>query len=366
MSGLVLPEPGRADLSDRTLSLALFDRVRVGALDGSPDEFVAEAVRQAVALEAYADHWSALARLTETILGKRIRDNQHKGGGSGSGRHLSKFGKVTPTDRNRFALMADARDHLEPIYRQHAQAGSRYPREAATTEAKRWLREKTPTGDPGAIVVDPELDDWASKDRRAYLLTGKFQDRLAELPDESVDLIVTDPPYPKENLLLWLDLAEVAARILGPRGILFAWSGQIDLPTVMAYLDEHLNYGWIFALQMRAGGGNSRIFGRHIIQSWKPVLAYTPGPWPSGEWGDDLLISPDAEKGAHRWQQTVDPAVRLIDRYCAPDGLVVDPFAGTGSFGVAARQTDRRFIGCEPDSRRFRQAQKRLEEARNA
>ena len=255
------------------------------------------------------------------------------------------------------------RDHIDDAQMLAAsEAATERDRELTRADllrrAQARQRETTPATDPGAIGVDPDLEDWSSADGRAVMLAGDFQKRLAELPDASVDLIVTDPPYPKESLPLWLDLAECAARVLGPRGLLFAWSGQIHLPQVMAHLDRHLQYGWVFALQMP--GINSRIMGRHIVQGWKPVLAYSPGPWPSGEWGDDVLISPEAQKGIHRWQQHGAPARRLIERYCPPDGLVVDPFAGTGTFGWAALQSGRRFIGCEPDAGRFAEATKRL------
>lgn len=355
-NALALPHPSGGKLSDRSLSLALFEQASNGALNGSSDDFLSDAVRQAAALEAYGDHWSALARMAETILGERIRASHYERGDQGN---VRKFANISKDDRARFGLLADARTHLEPIYRHHAEAGSRITRDAAITEAQRWKREANPAADPSLILVDPTAQDWISKDGRAVLLAGDFQTRLADLPDASVDLIVTDPPYPTESLPLWLDLAEMAARVLGPRGLLFAWSGQIHLPQVMAHLDEHLQYGWIFALHM-PHGLNSRIMGRHIIQSWKPVLAYSPGPWPSGEWGADVLMSPKAEKDRHRWQQTAAPAQRLIERYSPPDGLVIDPFTGTGTFGWAARQAGRRFIGCEPDAGRFAQTARRL------
>ena len=43
---------------------------------------------------------------------------------------------------------------------------------------------------------------------------GDFRQRLDDLPDDSVDLIFTDPPYHKKHLPLYGDLAEVAGRVL--------------------------------------------------------------------------------------------------------------------------------------------------------
>ncbi len=220
--------------------------------------------------------------------------------------------------------------------------------------ARAYLREATPAAPEAAAVAEPS--DWTDGD--TTLLFGDFRDRLAHLPDGSVDLIVTDPPYPKDDLPLWSDLAKHAARLLGPRGILFAWAGQIFLPEVIDRLGEHLTYGWTFSLQLPGSG--SRIMGRHIIQAWKPVLAFTVGTWPSGEWGDDVLLSPTREKDLYEWEQNPDPALRLIERYSPPDGLIVDPFLGVGSFGVAARNAGRRFVGVELDDARFAKSVERL------
>ena len=46
--------------------------------------------------------------------------------------------------------------------------------------------------------------------------TGDLRDVLADLPDHSVDAIVTDPPYNLESVPLYSDLAEFAGRVLEP------------------------------------------------------------------------------------------------------------------------------------------------------
>lgn len=191
------------------------------------------------------------------------------------------------------------------------------------------------------------------------LLAGSLEGRLPELEPQSVDLIVTDPPYPKDSLPLWSSLGEWAAKLLRPRGLLIAYTGQLWLPEVLERLGEHLTYGWTFALLMP--GGNSRVMPRHMIQAWKPVLAFSTGTWPSGKWADDVLVSPERQKGHLHWEQNAVPAQRLIERFTQPDALVLDPFAGTGTFGVAAVQAGRKFVGVEPDADRFRTAVERLE-----
>lgn len=227
------------------------------------------------------------------------------------------------------------------------------PGQVTETQCLNIIREHTPAK-PDADLPDAEPAD-AADNGQVRLLHGDFRDRLGGLEPGSVDLIVTDPPYEKDELPLWSDLAVWAAKLLGPRGLLFAWSGQMYLPQILARLGEHLTYGWTFGLHLPGSG--SRIMGRHIIQGWKPVLAFSQGTWPSGQWGDDVLVSPERDKTDYAWQQNMAPAQRVIERYSPPTGLVVDPFLGVGSFGVAAKAAGRRFVGVELDADRFRRAQ---------
>lgn len=256
--------------------------------------------------------------------------------------------RVSAMTESRWRMIAR---HWDDVIYPHLVKAKR--REQVTqAQCLRLTREHTPA------APDIDLPDAESGDERIRLLHGDFRDRLRELEPGSVDLIVTDPPYPKDDLPLWRDLGKVAADLLGARGLLFAWTGQIFLPAVIEMLSESLAYGWTFSLQLPGSG--SRIMGRHIVQAWKPVLAFSTGTWPSGEWGDDLLLSPERQKDDYAWQQHAAPAQRLIDRYSAPDGLVVDPFLGVGSFGCAARDTGRRFVGVELDAGRFRKAEQNI------
>jgi site-specific DNA-methyltransferase (adenine-specific) len=192
------------------------------------------------------------------------------------------------------------------------------------------------------------------------MLAGDFAARALDLQPGSVDLIVTDPPYPTELLHLWDLLAEQAARLLKPQGIVVAMSGKISLPDVIDRLRAHLAYGWIYCQPLP--GSSSRILARHIGQEWKPWLAFSNGPWPSGrvDWHPDMLDGHPLSKDRYHWEQSTGPALQLI-HYLAPEnGLVLDPFAGSGSYGLAALQAGRRFVGIEADHDRYQTCCDRL------
>lgn len=190
---------------------------------------------------------------------------------------------------------------------------------------------------------------------------GDFRTVLADLEPGSVDAIVTDPPYADEFLPLWSDLAEVAAKILRPGAPMFAWSGQYRLPEVLARIVEHLEYQWTIVLHMP--GANSRFMATHMVQTWKPIIVASPGRWGPHAWHPDRVVGTGKDQELYEWQQDPDPAAELIARYVPEGGLVVDPFVGVGSFGVAAVTTGRRFIGVELDAERHRTASGRIADA---
>jgi hypothetical protein len=125
----------------------------------------------------------------------------------------------------------------------------------------------------GSQVADAEGPTWK-------MHHGEFQNRLVDVDSGTVDAIITDPPYSSEALSFWSDLAKEVERVLVSQGRLIALTGQILLPEVMEQLSEHLSYGWTYCQPMP--GQNSRIMGRHVMQTWKPWLVYTNGTWPSG------------------------------------------------------------------------------------
>ena len=203
------------------------------------------------------------------------------------------------------------------------------------------------------VPADAEGPGWR-------LLAGDFRDRLNELPDGSVDLIVTDPPYPAEFLHLWEDLAKHAARVLAPQGVLVGLTGKIQLAQVMDRLGAHLDYGWMYCQPLP--GSTTRIMARHALQAWKPWLAYSNGPWPSGrvDWHEDMLAPSERTKSVFRWQQDGDPAGYLVEVLCPDGGTVLDPFAGSGEYGRIVVERGRQFIGVEIDDKRFAAAKSTL------
>jgi len=185
----------------------------------------------------------------------------------------------------------------------------------------------------------------------------------AKIKAGSVDVIITDPPYPKEFLSVYGDLAKLADRVLKPGGSLFAMVGQSYLPTIMQALGAVLSYQWTIAY-LTPGGQATQLWQRKAMTFWKPVLWYTRGPY-SGKWVGDVAKSEvnDNDKQHHKWGQSESGMLDLVERCSEPGDLVLDPFMGAGTTGVACVMKKRRFIGVDLDGSHCDTAKDRMERA---
>jgi site-specific DNA-methyltransferase (adenine-specific) len=74
----------------------------------------------------------------------------------------------------------------------------------------------------------------------------------------------------------------------------------------------------------------------------------------------DVIAFPYSGNRLHPTQKPVEALEPLIGAFCPPEGVVLDPFAGSGSTLIAARDTGRRFIGIELEPGYYVTASERL------
>lgn len=190
---------------------------------------------------------------------------------------------------------------------------------------------------------------------------GDFRGVLANLDDQSVDLVLTDPPYEDNALDLWSELGSLAARVLKPGRVLVALTGKLRLPQVIGALNEHLDWVWMGAIAYR--GAHRRVRKLCIDDSWRPYLVFSAGPFEPRAYASDLIESvagAEFPKRDHPWAQPLGPMVKLVETFSKPGELVVDPMCGTGTTGVAATQLGRRFLGVDVDQAGLSLASERL------
>ena len=193
------------------------------------------------------------------------------------------------------------------------------------------------------------------------LLQGDLKEKGKEIPDNSIDLIFTDPPYAEKDLDLYKDLGTFANRVLKEGGSLITLVGHYALLTSGNYIAES-GLKYIHEIALIHTGASSMLYAYHIRVKWKPMLWFVKGTKPNTpNIIDNLVYSTPPDKALHEWEQSTVEAEHIIKGLTVGENqTVLDPFMGVGTFGMAALKLKRKFIGMEIDSERFEMAKVNL------
>jgi hypothetical protein len=185
---------------------------------------------------------------------------------------------------------------------------------------------------------------------------------VADLNVNDLDAIICDPPYPKEYLPVYDDLADFAARSLKPGGSLLVMVGQSYFPDVIQRLTAKVKYHWT-ACYLTPGGQAAQLWDRKVNTFWKPLLWLVKDKY-EGDWVGDVCQSPtnDNDKDHHHWGQSEKGMADIVQRWTRPGQLVCDPFVGGGTTAVVCARLARRFVGCDIDLKCVESAKARIEE----
>lgn len=198
----------------------------------------------------------------------------------------------------------------------------------------------------------------------ADLHLGDCLEYMKTLPDGCVDAVVTDPPYPKEYEYLYGAMAKEAKRVLRIGGSLLTLCGHSQMLRVGTAMSEHLKYRWVVKLD-HPGSWARMAMG--VLVTWKPMLWFVNEKLSPGRNITDGCASGKRSKAnGHPWEQDLDYAMWGIESLTDVGNVVLDPFMGSGTTGVACVQTGRNFIGCEIDPGYFETAKRRIAEAQDA
>jgi len=146
-------------------------------------------------------------------------------------------------------------------------------------------------------------------------------------------------------------------RVLKPGGSLITYFGQYALPEILQRLtDSGLKYNWI--PYVKQGGINTFMHNNHVVVRGKPLLwFYKEYLLDRGEYASDFIESEAPDKSLHEWAQSTVEAEHFISRLTANSQIVLDPFMGSGTTGIAALKQNRQFIGIEINPQSFEVAQ---------
>lgn len=218
---------------------------------------------------------------------------------------------------------------------------------------------------------------------------------MARIPDGSIDLILTDPPYNLgkdygntsdqqgvEEYLAWTERwIDAALPKLKPNGSLYIFLTWRFAPEIFVMLKKRMTMmnEIIWDRRVPSMGGSVRSFSSvhdtigffvnrkdyyfdldavripydaetkkarsrsiFIGAKWLEV-----GYNPKDVWSVSRLHREHPERADHPTQKPLEIIERMVKASCPAGGIVLDPFMGSGTTAIAARQAGRHFTGFE-------------------
>ena len=200
------------------------------------------------------------------------------------------------------------------------------------------------------------------------IIQGDCLEVMKGIPDKSVDLILTDPPYGlnkgkienDESLDCWISSIKECHRILKDDAFYLSFSGILDIPEILKELVKYFNMKWINILYINNGMVRANVgFSTYI-----PLLVMEKGKAKLTSQMRDLMekstTSDEMKRRSHPYQKDIDFVAYQIEHMSIPGDIVFDPFIGSGTTAVAAKRTGRHFIGIELSPEYCEIARKRI------
>lgn len=245
------------------------------------------------------------------------------------------------------------------------------------------------------------------------IIQGDCLDAMSEIPDGSIDLVLTDPPYGTtackwDTVIPFDPMWKQLKRVIRKNGAIVLF-GQEPFSSLLRVSNlEYFKYDWYWRKSRPSGFTNARL---KPLKDIEVVSVFSKGKTANGSkdnmtyfpqglqdcdtrWsrpktyldGDrgvnparknskltrvitksgfprQVLDSPNSNKGnVHPTQKPVALMEYLIKTYTNEGDMVLDFTMGSGTTGVAAKNLNRRFIGIEMDKVYFDIAKSRIEQ----
>jgi DNA modification methylase len=205
---------------------------------------------------------------------------------------------------------------------------------------------------------------------RNTILNGDCTVLMREFDREAVDFILTDPPYitryrgrdgrtvANDDNAKWLKPAfHQMHRVLKPGGFCASFYGwnKVDL-----FVDAWRSAGFriVGHIVFRKRYASSSRFLRYEHE--QAYLLAKGDVTPPANPIPDVIDFDYTGNRLHPTQKPVQALRPLIESFCPPGGIVLDPFCGSGSTLAAARDLGRDWAGIELSREHFETATKRL------
>lgn len=215
------------------------------------------------------------------------------------------------------------------------------------------------------------------------LYLGDCREILPLLP--KVDAVVTDPPYgigfkyashiddaSEYQEFLW-PIIEASEALVVAGGPVFVWQSQAWMSRFHSLFPRQ----WRVLVSARNFTQMNRDAMAHayepVVCWWKPggdrfvapagAGVGTPRDWHIADSAGGMLRNKLSGASQHPCPRQEDAMEHVIGNWVVPSGVVIDPFMGSGTTGVACVKLGRKFIGIEIDPGYFEIACKRIRDA---
>lgn len=201
---------------------------------------------------------------------------------------------------------------------------------------------------------------------------------LASWPDACVDHVITDPPYSERTHKpgaalsmkgggsdIGIDFKPLMSFEF-VRDLLRISKSWVICFCALEHLGEYAKAAgeaWIRAGVWDRPDGTPQLSGDRPAQGAEGIaIMHRPGrkAWNAGGKRGVWRCGVERKDREHPTQKPLALMAELVRDFTIPGEAILDPFAGSGSTGVAALSMGRRFIGCEIDPRYVRIANERI------
>ena len=227
---------------------------------------------------------------------------------------------------------------------------------------------------------------------KCELWNGNCLEYMRTLEDESIDLIVTDPPYPttsrghagnsggmlqkeinkkgkvfEHNNIDCTEYAPEFYRVLKDGSHCYVMTNHINL---IKMLNVFTDCGFHFIKSLIWNKGN-KIMGQYYMSQFEYILFFRKGYGKKiNNCGTaDILSVPNKKtkdtngKNIHDTEKPVELMKTLVENSTQKGDIVLDPFVGVGATALACIESERNYIGVELDENYYNIAKQRIDEA---
>ena len=249
------------------------------------------------------------------------------------------------------------------------------------------------------------------KTESLWLMHGNCLDRMKEIPDGSVDMILADPPFNTtvckwDSLIPFAEMWAELKRVIKPNSAIVLFGVQPFTTTLIASNMQMFKYCWVWKKSKASNFPHapnmplkvtedvcvfsSGVVG-HVSQAGAKRMTYNPqgvtkgvriakqgkntsqlgyhrdsqtnhttGYQCKGQGYPTVILDFKSENGLHPTQKPVALLEYLIRTYTNEGETVLDFTQGSGSTGIASLNTGRKYIGVEMDNHYFNISKERI------